>query len=103
MALKCVMLPPALQIFVSIRMAVGAGGPRGHGSPDFGTSVNPISTRGDRLCPPYYYYSPTPDFQTFLRPCVNSLDWKYWSARVAKGLTIDYIYENRSNINCTDH
>jgi hypothetical protein len=26
MALKCVMLPPALQIFVSIRMAVGAGG-----------------------------------------------------------------------------
>ena len=23
--------------------------------PDFGRSVNPISTRGDRLCPPNYY------------------------------------------------
>ena len=32
-----------------------------------------------------------------------SPDWKCWSARVAKGLTIDYIYENRSNINCADH
>ena len=32
-----------------------------------------------------------------------SPDWKCWSARVAKGLTIDYIYENRSNINCADY
>ena len=24
--------------------------------PDFGRSVNPISTRGDRLCPPNYYW-----------------------------------------------
>ena len=23
--------------------------------PDFGRSVNPISTRGSRLCPPHYY------------------------------------------------
>ena len=26
------------------------------GCPDFGSSVNPISTRGDRLCPPNYYW-----------------------------------------------
>ena len=26
--------------------------------PDFGRSVNPISTRGDRLCPPIYYWYP---------------------------------------------
>ena len=26
--------------------------------PDFGRSVNPISTRGDRLCPPNYYWHP---------------------------------------------
>ena len=25
---------------------------------DFGRSVNPISTRGDRLCPPNYYWLP---------------------------------------------
>ena len=24
--------------------------------PDFGRSVNPISTRGDKLCPPNYYW-----------------------------------------------
>ena len=24
--------------------------------PDFGRSVNPISARGDRLCPPNYYW-----------------------------------------------
>ena len=24
--------------------------------PDFGRSVKPISTRGDRLCPPNYYW-----------------------------------------------
>ena len=24
--------------------------------PDFGRSVNPISIRGDRLCPPNYYW-----------------------------------------------
>ena len=26
--------------------------------PDFGRSVNPFSTRGDRLCPPNYYWHP---------------------------------------------
>ena len=26
--------------------------------PDFGRSVNPISTREDRLCPPNYYWHP---------------------------------------------
>ena len=30
-----------------------AGCARAH--PDFGRSVNPISTKGDRLCPPHYY------------------------------------------------
>ena len=41
--------------------------PRGAGGamtpPDFGRSVNPISTRSSRL-----QLAP-PDFQTFLRPC----------------------------------
>ena len=36
--------------------------------PDFGRSVNSISTNGDRLCPPNYYWHP-PDFQTFRQPC----------------------------------
>ena len=34
----------------------GAGG--GMAPPDFGRSVNPISTRRGRLCPPYYYWHP---------------------------------------------
>ena len=28
------------------------------GVPDFGRSVNPISTRRGRLCPPHYYWQP---------------------------------------------
>ena len=44
----------------------GTGGAMAH--PDFGRSVNPISTRGDRLCPPNYYWHP--DFQTFRRPWI---------------------------------
>ena len=47
--------------------AVGAGRAGGAGGamtpPDFGRSVNPISTRSSRL-----QLAP-PDFQTFLRPC----------------------------------
>ena len=32
-------------------------GPRGAtGPPIFGRSVNPFPTRGDRLCPPNYYW-----------------------------------------------
>ena len=41
------------------------GGSMAH--PDFGKSVNPISTRGCRLCTPQYYLAPQ-DFQTLLRP-----------------------------------
>jgi hypothetical protein len=33
---------------------VAAGCAMAH--PDFGRSVKPISTRGDRLCPPNYYW-----------------------------------------------
>ena len=33
---------------------VGAGGAMAH--PDFGRSVNPISTRGNRLCQTNYYW-----------------------------------------------
>ena len=48
--------------------------PRGVMAPsDFDISVNPISTKGGRLCPP-------PDFQTFLRPwcvqCAKCLPWE---------------------------
>ena len=34
----------------------GAGGAKT--PPDFGRSVNPISTRRGRLCPPHYYWHP---------------------------------------------
>ena len=38
---------------------VDPGGARGAmAPPDFVRSVNPISTRGDRLCPPNYYWHP---------------------------------------------
>ena len=45
----------------------GRGIVPGGAPPDFGRSVNPISTRRDRLCPTLA----PPDLQTFLRPC----DW----------------------------
>jgi hypothetical protein len=47
------------------------GGGQGGAAPPppvFGISINPIPTKGGRLWPPHYY-SPLPDFQTFLRPC----------------------------------
>ena len=51
-----------------------AGCARAH--PDFGRSVNPISTRGDRLCPPNYYGhtqifrpSDVPDSRIKLKVC----------------------------------
>ena len=34
----------------------GAGGARA--PPKFGILVNPIRTKGGRLCPPYYYWPP---------------------------------------------
>ena len=37
----------------------GGGGPGGHVPPKkFGILVNPIWTKGGRLCPPYYYWPP---------------------------------------------
>ena len=36
----------------------GRGVAPGGAPPDFGRSVNPISTRGDRLCPPNHYWHP---------------------------------------------
>ena len=37
---------------------------------DFGRYVNPILINGEgRLSPQHYYFPPSPDFQTFLRPC----------------------------------
>ena len=45
-------------VYINIRgvVPVGAGCAMTH--PDLGRSVNPISTRGDRLCPPNYYWHP---------------------------------------------
>ena len=40
--------------------------------PDFGRSVNPISTRGNRLCPPNYYWH-TQIFRTSDGPDVTLL------------------------------
>ena len=37
--------------------------------PDFGRLVNPISTKGGRLCPSNS--TGTPDFHTFRRPCMH--------------------------------
>ena len=34
------------------------GGRGGTCPPSFGISVNPIRTKGGRLCPPYYYWAP---------------------------------------------
>ena len=38
--------------------------------PVFGKTVNPISTRGDRLCPPQYYEPPR-----IFRPCDGPAWW----------------------------
>ena len=50
----------------------GRGGVRGEGThvpPDFGRSVNPISTRGADYAHQISTFPPPPDFQTFLHPC----------------------------------
>ena len=82
----------------------GLSEPGSRGPPDLGRSANPthlnqgpiIPTTLLNTCPSHRIFRPSygPDY---------SPDWKCWSARVAKGLTIDYIYENRSNINCADY
>ena len=42
----------------NLRGVVPGGAGSAMAPPDFGRSVNPISTRGDRLCPPNYYCHP---------------------------------------------
>ena len=49
-------------ITFSHRGVVPAGAWGAMATPDFGRSVNPISTKGDRLCPPHYYWHGTPGF-----------------------------------------
>ena len=44
--------------------------------PDFGRSANPISTRGDRLCPPNYYWHPR-IFKSSYGPPQISERWKF--------------------------
>ena len=64
------MYPKNLSLLIMQGMAEagGRGGKRHPPPPDFGRLVNPISTRGSRLCPPHFYFY-TPDFQTFRHPC----------------------------------
>ena len=52
----------------------GGGGAWGH--PSFGISVNPIWTKGGRLCPPYYYWAPH-----LLGQCGVSASKKVWSQK----------------------
>ena len=47
---------------------------------DFGRSVNPISTKGGRLCPPHYYVLATQDFRTFHHPWIG-----LWNLRFTHG------------------
>ena len=65
-----------------------AGCARAH--PDFGRSVNPISTRGDRLCPPNYYghtqiFRPS-DVPAWLWPYQQERNQMYQRYRVVKVL-----------------
>jgi len=59
----------SLRAALSLRAVVPGCAGCAMAHPDFGRSVNPISTRGDRLCPPNYYWhtrifrpSDSPDF-----------------------------------------
>ena len=47
--------------------------------PEFGRSVHPISTRGDRLCPPNYYWH-TRNFRPSDGPDTHRLLLYLWSA-----------------------
>ena len=67
----------------------GAGGT--HAPPDFGGSVNPISTTVGRLCPPLFY---SPPRFSFLAPSLNGLHSprsyyvvKRCNARISNGLS----------------
>ena len=59
-------------------------GTRGAAPQDFGRPVNPISTKGVRLCPPHYNSAPTifrrlnelPGLELILPIIVDSLDIK---------------------------
>ena len=49
-------LPKPLQYSCKYRPVVPGCAGCAMAHPDFGRPVNPISTRGDRLCPPNYYW-----------------------------------------------
>ena len=49
------MFKESLYVAETPELGGGAGGARAS-PPSFGISVNPIRTKGGRLCPPYYYY-----------------------------------------------
>ena len=46
---------PALQYYTA-KACRSRGGREGMAIPDFGESVNTISTRGNRICPPHCYF-----------------------------------------------
>ena len=52
-------------LLFTIRPVVPEGAGLAMAPPDFGRSVNPISTKGGRLCPPSN--TSNPDYQTFRR------------------------------------
>ena len=53
------------KMFLQGRRSWGGGG-GARALPKFGILVNPIRTKGGRLCPPYYYWAP-PSFWTMRR------------------------------------
>ena len=76
----------------------------GHDPPNFKRSVNPISTRGGRLCSPHYYLPHPPGFSDLptslssvhcTRHCTstNTIDIKHQNSRMARQDTSSYITE----------
>ena len=59
-------------LMISIRGVARGGAEGARAPPEFGRSVNPIQTRGGRLCPPHYC-QPPPRIQKAIYISVISL------------------------------
>ena len=77
-------------MYVRVYRGVVPGG----APPYFGRSVNPISTRGDRLCPPNYYWHPR-----IFRPSDGPESRRTWICMIRNVLIIIWLHGTLFPIN----
>ena len=68
-------------------------------TPSFVSHLDPISTKGGRLCPPYLYWCPhsTPSFKSHRRACCTDIDLFSYQMLISSSTVLAFLLGKKQN------